>query len=219
MELKGVTGSVGIRMGAGNDVVHVDGQAGSLVITGKLKTLEGARDTMWLDRLTTRATGSKNHNNDLVAIVDAVLESGLTVRLSGGADEFVVCRSTLHGALRLGTGGGSDSVTIDDSEFYGKTAIETGPGADVVNLERQGNADGPATVFHGPVKLRTRRGNDRVAIGKAGQGGNSAQFHGKVKLVGGRARDVLDAGLGGKPNSYGNALSSPPQVRGFEVRS
>jgi hypothetical protein len=219
VDLAGVTVGLQISMGRGNDTVFLSGGTQALTIPGFLSIrTDGGDDTVWLDPLAVsgRARINAGRGSDVVAIIDALLAAGLKARTKSGADSLSLCGVTGDGPVRLGTGRNADTVVIDDSVFNDRLAIGTGSGSDTVELERHGDPTGPPTIVKGKARIRTRGGNDKISIGKAGEQGNSVQFLSCSKIKGGSGFDTLDAGLGSTPNANGNTFGCKPVVKGIE---
>ena len=209
VQFVGATRGIQIGLLGGPDVLVLDGTSAELAVTGKLRIRSGTGSTAIIDRAL-----SLFDDHDIVAIVDVLLESGLSVRLRRGSDVLSLCGVDSLGRVRTGEGLGPDTLTLDDSVFSDRFNAGTGVGQDVVSIEQHGNATGPASEFNGRTNLRTRRGNDAICIGNAGEPGNSANFHGRTKIRGGHGRhDSLDAGLSG---GGGNTFDTPPVVTGIE---
>jgi hypothetical protein len=211
-----VTKSITVQLGAGDDNLVLDGTAGAMVVTGKLVVRDSAGDSASLDQ------GDDERSlpgNDSVAIIDALLERGLSVGLGAGDDMVSLCGTTTNGPTRVRTGRGPDNVLVNDSTMHEGTHVTTGRGPDVVALETTGDPAGPPTVLQKCVRIRTRRGNDSITIGSPAGPGNSVQAPACTKIRGGRGIDTLIAGLSSDPNSNGNEFAQPPNTGGIEQMS
>jgi hypothetical protein len=127
--------------------------------------------------------------------VDALLESGLSIRMDAGDDEFALCGTEISGPVQIGAGLGSDTYIIDDAEFHSPVTIGSGDADDTILIETRGDPHGPATIFHAQSSIRGKAGHDRIRLGRDGESGNSVKFSGssdvherRSKRNGGRTR-------------------------------
>jgi hypothetical protein len=204
----GATRGIQVGLLGGPDILVLDGTSAELAVLGKLRIRSGTSSVAIIDRAL-----SLFDDHDTIAIVDALLESGLTVKLRRDADDLALCGVEALHRVRTGEGLGPDLLTVDDSTFDSRYNSGVSVGQDVISIEQHGNPDGPSTEFNGhKTKLRGRKGNDAICIGIPGEPGNSANFHGRTKIKGGRGRhdslDGLDTGA--------NSFDSPPIVIGIE---
>jgi hypothetical protein len=210
VEFGPITRSIKVQLGGGDDYLVLDGTVGAMAVPGRLIVKESPGDSVILDPR--RASSG----NDTVAVIDALLEGGLDVRLRAGTDMVALCGTTIHGQVSLKTGVKADTVRIDDATMVDLALMSTGRGSDSVAIDTAGDSAGPPTRIEQCIRVKTKRGKDAIKLGSAGGPGNSVQSVACTKIRGGRAQDQLDAGLLDNPNTNGNELAEPVDVRGIE---
>jgi hypothetical protein len=192
------------RVSQGKLVIRGDGQAnnllieagdrrGSLRISGRGDTTVNGRNDAAELRGFEDVSIAMGAGADVVAIVDALLENGLRVKMQSEDDDLILCGIEAGGPVRTGAGRGSDSLQVDDSVFHEDTQLGIGHGADDIQIEVKGKKNGPRTKFDKKLKIRVEAGDDHIKIGKKDERGNSVKVDGCTLVQGGAGTDTLDA--------------------------
>lgn len=140
-----------------------------------------------------------------------LVEKNLSFRVKDGLLTADFERLLVQGKTSI-TGGGKDfqQVYVDDAVLQGSLAIKLGGGVDVVVIEQNGDAGGTHSQIVGKATIATGAGDDIIAIGKAGEPGNSTLFQGSLKIDGGKGSDTFNH-LG-----HGNVYEKDVQVKNVE---
>ncbi len=189
--LNGVTGSILIQTGNAADSVSVHdlNVTGSLTING-----QGGANNVIIDNL--HVTSSLNIRNALrlsiTSISNTTVDQNLNIIAGNGGQDVALQAVHVHHQTRItSTGKGVDILKIDDSAFRGVVWLTTGQGSDTVLIDSRGSAQGPPTVFRGPVAIALHGGNDTLQLGIPGQTGNTSEFFKHVFFRGGPGTDTL----------------------------
>jgi hypothetical protein len=178
-----------------NLLIEAGRRRGSLKITGRGDTTVNGDDDVvemrgFKDVLIAMGAGA-----DIVAVVDALLEEGLRVKMQSQDDDLILCGVEAQGSVRTGAGRGKDKLAVDDSVFHDDAHFGSGQGDDSIEIERKGKKNGPKTVFEKRLKIRTEEGDDHIKAGKKGEKGNSVKVDGCTLVLGGEGEDAFDADL------------------------
>lgn len=122
-------------------------------------------------------------------VIDALLLSGLTVRLGAGNDELALCGLKMAGRMRLAAGIGSDTIAIDDSEFHAPLTIDSGTEPQTILIDTRGEPAGPPTVLHAQSSIRNKASRNHIQLGVPGERGNSVKFRARSDGDDGRNKD------------------------------
>jgi hypothetical protein len=197
--------------GAANNIVIESGsQPGSLRITGRGDTTVNRRshpvEFRKFDHVDIRMAGG----DDVVAIIDALLDSGVQVRMDDDNDQLILCGLDVSGPVRTGAGRGSDLLAVDDSIFRGLVVFGAGNEADEIRLERRGDATSPPTEFRDSLTIFTEDGDDTIQIGDQNNPGRRVNVTRCTEIDGGIGFDEVLADF------THNNLACGPNLRGVE---
>jgi hypothetical protein len=170
-----VTRGIDVDMFFGHAAVFLDGSEQPLTISGGLDIHASSGSTeLWLNHVTVqgRTRLDTGRGDDTIALLDSVFT----------------------GAVDIATHGGNDSIVIARSLFMRDVALATGAGNDRILVDANPHAQGPASIFQGPVDIRLGRGDDRIVLGSDAsfdQPPNPVQFLDLLRVNGGAGNDSL----------------------------
>jgi VCBS repeat-containing protein len=189
-------GKVGVKVSKGLMTLRGDGafnairleveEGGTVVVTGLGGTKVNGRSGAVRFRSVRSVDIGMGSGNDTLsiepgpALIDAILDRGLTIRMDAGDDRLSLCGVAVSGPVKIGAGLGSDIYMIDDADFHGPAVIGSGDAADTILIETHGDPDGPPTYFRDETNINGKGGRDRIRLGK-GERGNTVKFQNKGK--------------------------------------
>lgn len=217
--LNGVTGSILINLGNGDDVLLLGGDDPLHVARNLTINLGRDDDVLNLKNVMVagNATIAGAVGGDAVTLADAVFSRNLLVNLSSGANSLSLHSVTVNGKARLLGGSAADDVQLVDSVFAGSLALGLGQGDNTLLLDQVDvtgkviavtgkGADTVAvrdSIFRDWYLLSTGSGNDRVTLA-------DSTFGSLAMLHGGGGTNTLDAGLG---NAFARGLA----IKNFRI--
>ncbi|MDB5323140.1 MAG: antifreeze protein [Phycisphaerales bacterium] len=188
--LSGVTRGALISMSNADDSVTLQNASlpGNVTID-----IHGGANMLTLDNV--QVAGNLNVQNDskhsATFLTDTTVARNLSIGDGNGGQNVTLANVAVGRETLIYTGDRSTALTIDDSIFDGVVRIVTGAGADAVQIDSNGAAQGPTTVFHSPVWISLSSGNDTLQLGVLGETGNHAEFFSRVHLRGGAGYDTI----------------------------
>ena len=204
--LSGVTGGVGIRMGAGDDSVTMS----NLNLPGNVSVYgQGGANTLTLNNVHVAISLSINNSATLsttTTIANVTVGKDLLIRPGTRGANVVLQSVEVQRNTGIISGAGADIFTIGDSIFHGPVKLYTGQGADAVQIEANGDPLGSPTLFERSVSIVLGGGDDTLHVGVANQAGNRAVFANSVNFDGGSGHDTI-------LNSVGNTHTGPARFR------
>jgi hypothetical protein len=185
--LSGVSG-LRVGLGGGDDSITFNG----IKLSKGLSIGGGAgNNTIILKNATVGTTLSISNGSDggTTNLSGAIVAGNLL--FSGGGNENIIARKLkIGGTTKLTTLQGADTIRMDDSALHA-LSINTGAGDDLVQIDANGGATGPATVFSAAVAIALGDGVDTLQVGVKGQAGNHATFRSTAHFNGGAQHDTL----------------------------